>query len=123
MTTLTASRTALRLRGEVQAAAARAYPPLLRDAGVSGQALVEVTVDGNGRVDPGTTVVVGATRPAFGETAREVMARARFTPARLRGGGRTAVRVALTVEFGMRTENGGALTTAGAAREPGRDLR
>ncbi|HSU14278.1 TonB family protein [Longimicrobium sp.] len=63
----------------------RAYPPQLRDAGVSGQATVVVIIDRNGNVEPGSVRVQEASHPAFEEAARRAVERFHFTPAELNG--------------------------------------
>jgi len=42
-------------------------------------------VDTAGRVEPESILVVAASHPAFGESARRALATARFRPARVRG--------------------------------------
>jgi TonB family protein len=67
--------------GEVQALLAEVYPPLLRDAGITGQTLVKFVIDAGGRVVPASIVTVSTTRDAFAEASLEVVARMRFSPA------------------------------------------
>jgi TonB family protein len=59
------------------------YPPLLRDAGVTGSAQVQVRVTAEGAV--AETRVVRASHPAFGDAAVQALATARFRPARSQG--------------------------------------
>ncbi|MET0397780.1 MAG: TonB family protein [Longimicrobiaceae bacterium] len=71
--------------GEVQALLAEMYPPLLRDAGITGQAHLKFVVDAGGAVDPGSIVVVSATHDGFAEASAVVVASMRFSPARVDG--------------------------------------
>lgn len=72
------------------------YPPLLRDAGITGTAQVQMVVTETGAV--GETSVLEATRPEFGQAAELAMRQARFAPAKLDGRA-VAVRVQLPVTF------------------------
>lgn len=63
----------------------RAYPPLMRDAGVEGQATVRFRVLPDGRVDAGSLSIEQATHDAFGLAAMRVASRMRFRPGRLDG--------------------------------------
>jgi TonB family protein len=67
--------------GEVQGLLAEVYPPLLRDAGVTGQTLVKFVIDAGGRVVPASVLMVSTTHAAFAEASLAVVARMRFTPA------------------------------------------
>lgn len=70
---------------EVQRLLQRLYPPLLRDAGITGQATIKFVVDAEGRVDPGTISVVSATHDAFGEASTKVGEKLKFKPAKVGG--------------------------------------
>ncbi|HEV2734322.1 MAG TPA: energy transducer TonB, partial [Longimicrobiaceae bacterium] len=70
---------------EVQGVLQELYPPLLRDAGVTGQTHVKFVIDARGRVDPASVVTVSATHSAFAEASLEVVSRMRFSPARVEG--------------------------------------
>jgi TonB family protein len=70
---------------EVQALLAEVYPPLLREAGVTGQTHVKFVVDARGRVDPASIATVSTTHDAFAEASVEVVGRMRFSPARVDG--------------------------------------
>jgi TonB family protein len=70
---------------EVQALLAEMYPPLLRDAGVTGQAVMKFVVDAEGAVVPGSIVVVSSTHTGFAEASAAVVAAMRFSPAGVRG--------------------------------------
>lgn len=64
---------------------APAYPQTLKDAGVSGTAIVEFVVDTTGSVEPETFGVISSSHRLFSEAARQALAEARFTPATLAG--------------------------------------
>jgi TonB family protein len=61
------------------------YPDSLWRAGVAGRVLVELVVDAEGGVEPGTIRVVSATHALFAGAVRRAMTEAVFTPARLAG--------------------------------------
>lgn len=61
------------------------YPPLLRDAGVEGTAVLEFVVDATGRVDSASIVVISADHPAFELPAVTAIKRSEFRPARADG--------------------------------------
>ncbi|MDQ8155022.1 MAG: TonB family protein [Gemmatimonadota bacterium] len=61
------------------------YPDSLWRAATSGDVLVEFVIDAFGRLEPEFFSVVSATHPAFGESVREALLRARFEPAMKRG--------------------------------------
>lgn len=63
----------------------RNYPPHLRDARVSGRALVEVIVDTDGRVRPGSAKVIETSHPAFEDATLRAAERFRFRPAKIAG--------------------------------------
>jgi TonB family protein len=70
------------------------YPPVLRQAGVEGSALVQFVVDTSGRVIAKSVTVVSSTNPLFGDAAISVARRARFSPGRIAtGSGMQAVPV------------------------------
>jgi protein TonB len=68
---------------QVQAALARNYPPLLRDAGVSGQVVVRMRVQPDGTVDPQSITVEQSTHDAFSTAAVRVAEIMRFRPAKV----------------------------------------
>jgi protein TonB len=76
----------------------RYYPSILRDSRTTGRVLVELVVDENGRVRPGSAEVVEATHPAFGEAALRAVERFRFTPAMM-GGVPVPVRVTIPINW------------------------
>ncbi|HEY0037171.1 MAG TPA: TonB family protein [Longimicrobium sp.] len=63
----------------------RHYPPQLRDARVSGRALVEVIVDEDGRVRPGSAKVIETSHPDFENATLRAAERFRFRPAKIAG--------------------------------------
>ncbi|HEU0077369.1 MAG TPA: TonB family protein, partial [Longimicrobiaceae bacterium] len=71
--------------GEVQALLAEMYPPLLRDAGITGQTEIRFVVDAEGAVDPTSIVVVSATHEALADASAAVVVGMRFSPARVLG--------------------------------------
>jgi protein TonB len=63
--------------------AAPAYPDMLRQAGVEGEALVSFVVDTAGRVDLSTFKVVRASHDAFANAVKLALPRMRFFPAEI----------------------------------------
>lgn len=63
----------------------RFYPSILRDSRTRGRVLVELIVDVDGRVRPGSAEIVEATHPAFGEATLRAVERFRFRPAKMAG--------------------------------------
>ncbi len=59
------------------------YPPALKEAGVSGSAIVQVVVDTSGRVMEGSLKVVRASHEAFALAVRDAAAGLKFSPARV----------------------------------------
>ena len=77
------------------------YPPLLREAGIEGDVVLEFLVDATGRVDSGSVVVIrGAEKVhvAFERPAADVIRAARYQPAVI-DGTPTALRIRQTVSF------------------------
>ncbi|HEX2188454.1 MAG TPA: TonB family protein [Longimicrobiaceae bacterium] len=91
---LVEQRPALRNAAEMRRLLQRTYPPLLRDAGITGQAQLRLVVDGEGRVEPGSVTVVSATHAGFEEPSLKAAEKFRFTPAKIGGRG---VRVVITL--------------------------
>jgi TonB family protein len=81
-------------QAEVARAFKRNYPPLLRDAGVTGTVTLRFRVAPGGSVDPECISVENTTHEAFGEPAQRIVQRMRFRPARVAG---EAVPVWLTL--------------------------
>jgi periplasmic protein TonB len=63
--------------------ASPAYPDILRQAGVEGEALVSFVVDTSGRVDQATFKVIRTTHELFASAVKNVLPRMRFIPAEL----------------------------------------
>lgn len=79
----------------------RNYPRSLAEQGVAGQVMLELIVDVNGRVRPGSVRVVSATDPQFSEASVRIAERLRFTPARV---GDRAVPVMVTLPIDWKPE-------------------
>lgn len=88
----------LRNASEVQRLLQRLYPPLLRDAGITGQVQMRFVVNAQGRVDPGSVSVVSATHDAFGEATTKVVEKMRFSPAKV-GGRAVPVLVSIPISW------------------------
>ncbi|HEU4559397.1 MAG TPA: energy transducer TonB [Longimicrobium sp.] len=87
-------RPSLRNGDAVQSALQRAYPSMLRDAGVTGETVLQFVIDENGRVEPGSVEIVSSSDEAFAAAARRVVSSMRFSPAKSRG---RTVRVTTTL--------------------------
>jgi periplasmic protein TonB len=61
----------------------RNYPPILADAGVAGRTIVEVIIEPNGRVRPGSARIVETTHEQFGDATLRMVERLRFRPAKV----------------------------------------
>lgn len=70
-------------RNDVARALERNYPPLLRDAGVGGTVTLKFRVNEDGRVDAATIEVVSSDNEQFSESAKKVVERMRFRPAKV----------------------------------------
>jgi TonB family protein len=66
---------------EVQGLLAETYPPALRDAGITGQAVMSFVIDEEGTVDRRSIVVVSATHEGFAQASASVVWRMQFRPA------------------------------------------
>ena len=66
------------------------YPPLLKQAGIEGSAVVEFVVDTMGRAEARSIRVIQGSNPEFERSAKNMIARALFRPGRVHG---RAVRV------------------------------
>ncbi|HEV2146467.1 MAG TPA: M56 family metallopeptidase, partial [Longimicrobiaceae bacterium] len=86
----------VRNREEVWAILKEGYPPLLRDAGIMGEAMVEFVVTAEGATSD--VRLVSASHAAFGEPALAAARAMRFTPGEL-GGRATAARVRMPFAF------------------------
>jgi protein TonB len=85
-------------REQVKYALSRNYPPLLRDAGVSGSVTVQFRITRTGEVDPATIKVLQSTHEAFSDAAVRVVMQMRFSPA-WHGGSPVPVWITLPVTF------------------------
>jgi TonB family protein len=88
----------LQNRAAVARALERAYPSLLRDAGVGGTTLLQFRVDAEGYVAAESIEVLETTNDQFADAARSVVERMRFEPARVHGR-RVPVRVQIPITF------------------------
>jgi len=70
---------------EVQRLLQRLYPPLLRDAGITGQVQMKFVVNAQGRVEATSVSVINATHDQFGEASTKVVEKMRFRPAKVGG--------------------------------------
>jgi periplasmic protein TonB len=80
----------------------RHYPATLRSARMSGRVLVELIVEVDGSVRPGSMRVVEASHPGFSAATLRAADRFRFAPARV-GGVAVPVRVTIPVEWTARS--------------------
>ncbi|HEX2090958.1 MAG TPA: TonB family protein [Longimicrobiaceae bacterium] len=85
-------------RDEVAAALQELYPPVLRDAGITGEAQVRFVVDAKGSVDPNRVTIVSATHREFAAASAAATARMRFSPARI-GGKAVPTQVTLPITW------------------------
>ena len=83
---------------DAQRALERAYPSILRDAGVTGHTTVLLVIDKNGQVQPGSVTVQETTHDQFREAAIRAAERFRFRPARLNGQP-VAVSISIPIEW------------------------
>ena len=77
------------------------YPEKLRQAGLSGETLLEYIIDRDGRVVPSSIRTIHTSHPAFAQSAIESLNGARFKAAR-RGGQSIAVVVRQRIRFESR---------------------
>ncbi len=66
------------------------YPPVMQQAGIPGQVVLQYVVDTTGHVEPASLKVMKSSHKAFEEPAREALLKAIFKPGRSKG---TPVRV------------------------------
>jgi TonB family protein len=88
-------------RRQAEMALRRAYPPHLRDTGVTGQTTVTLIIDREGNVEPGSVRVQSSTHDGFNEAAVRAVERFRFKPAMLR---RRPVAVLVTLPIAWEIE-------------------
>ena len=72
-------------RREVERMLERSYPPLMRDAGVTARVVVQMIIDEEGRVEPGSVAIQSATHDGFRDASVRAAEKFRFRPARLNG--------------------------------------
>ncbi len=89
-------------RNDVARQISRNYPPLLRDAGVTGTVQLRFRVNQDGRVDAESIQVENASHEAFGDAAKKVVERMRFRPAKV-GGKSVNVWVTLPIQFQLQS--------------------
>lgn len=89
-------------RPEAERMLQRAYPALLRDAGITGRTVVTLIIDREGKVEPGSVSVQTTTHDAFREAAIRAAEKFRFRPARLNG---NAVPVIISLPIEWRLQN------------------
>ncbi len=87
--------------GEVARLFERFYPRMLADQGVSGRVMLELIVEADGRVRPGSVRVVSATNPQFSDATMRIVERLRFHPARV---GEQPVPVMVTIPIDWKPE-------------------
>ena len=87
---------------EVARTLSRNYPPLLRDAGVTGSATLKFVIDASGRVENASITVLDSTHPQFGDAAKKVVEKMKFKPAKVNGQG---VRVQVTQPITFNVES------------------
>jgi protein TonB len=80
----------------------RNYPEALSEAGVAGQVTLQLIVDENGRVRPGSVRVVSASHEEFTAATLRIAERMRFRPARVEG---RPVPVMVTLPIDWKTAN------------------
>lgn len=85
-------------RSDVARSLSRNYPPLLKDAGVTGTVTIRMRIMEDGRVDPSSISVENSTHDAFADAAKKVVERMRFRPAKV-GGRPVKVWITLPVTF------------------------
>jgi periplasmic protein TonB len=78
-------RPSLRNGDEVQRALQRLYPTSLREAGVTGQTVLQFVIGENGRVEPGSVEVLSSANEEFADAARRIASTLRFSPAKSNG--------------------------------------
>ena len=70
------------------------YPPLLQQAGIEGTVMIQAIIDTMGRVEATSLKVVQTANPGFNESAKQMVLKSLFRPARVYG---KAVRVLIAI--------------------------
>lgn len=70
-------------RSEIARRLQQLYPPLLRDAGVTGKVTVQMVVGSDGKVDMSTVKIVSTSHEAFADVTMQIMKDLRFSPAKM----------------------------------------
>lgn len=83
---------------EMQREMAAMYPAELREAGVAGRTVLQLTVREDGTVDPSSIRIASNTHGGFGRPSRQVAEHLRFRPARM-GGRNIAAAVFVTIKW------------------------
>ncbi len=86
---------------EVQRALERNYPPLLRDAGITGTVTVRMRVNESGRVDAESITIENSSNEGFNDATKRAVERIRFRPAKV-GGRAVKVWVTLPITWTIR---------------------
>jgi protein TonB len=89
-------------RRDAERALQRNYPPLMRDAGVTGHTVVLLIIDKDGKVEPGSVQVQNSSHEGFADAAVKAVERFRFKPATLHG---RAVPVLISIPIDWQLEN------------------
>ncbi len=84
--------------GEVSRLFERFYPRMLADQGVAGRVMLELIVEADGRVRPGSARIVSATNEQFSGATMRIVERLRFRPARV-GGEAVPVMVTIPIDW------------------------
>lgn len=101
MSDMVEARPELENGGEVSRLFTRFYPRMLADEGVAGRVILELIVEANGRVRPGSVRVISATNPQFSDATLRIVERFRFRPARV---GDQAVPVMVIIPIDWKPE-------------------
>jgi len=79
-----------------------AYPDMARNAGVEGRVVVQVVVDENGKVMPGSARILSTTNEIFNAPALDAAMACTFSPGKM---GDRAVKVRVNIPFAFRIEH------------------
>jgi protein TonB len=85
----------------IAGSAAPEYPDSLWRQGIAGKVVIELVVNGDGNLDPGSVNLVSSTDQLFTEAVQSSLATAKFKPATLRS---RPVRQILQVPFVFKTD-------------------